>query len=150
MVDTLNEADVRSGLLSEFTKSKGLASFDDDEVAADLTTGGDDSVRATCDEARGDGGKAVTSGGDAGDDDGDDDGGDGDGGEARGGDAAMEGGGASGGSVATTSGGDDGEAHRQQAQHGIGAAASGRKRPPRSVSRHSRRKRGKGTTDDGD
>ena len=31
MVDTLNEADVRSGLLSEFTKSKGLASFDDEE-----------------------------------------------------------------------------------------------------------------------
>ena len=31
MVDTLNQAGVRSGLLSEFTKSKGLASFDDDE-----------------------------------------------------------------------------------------------------------------------
>ena len=84
-------------------------------------------------------------------------------GEARGGDVAMEGGEASGGSVATTGegeasggsvatagGGDDGEAHRQQAQQGIGAAASGRKRPPRSVSRHSRRKRGKGTTGDGD
>ena len=86
----------------------GSEEGDDDEVAADLTTGGDDSVRATCDEARGDGGKAVTSGGDAGDDDGDDDGGDGDGGEARGGDAAMEGGEASGGSVATTGGGGDG------------------------------------------
>jgi hypothetical protein len=31
MVDTLNQAGVRSGLLSEFTKSKGLASFDDEE-----------------------------------------------------------------------------------------------------------------------
>ena len=31
MEDTLNQADVRSGLLSEFTKGKGLASFDDEE-----------------------------------------------------------------------------------------------------------------------
>ena len=31
----------------------------DVEAAADLTTGGDDSVRATCDEARDDGGEAV-------------------------------------------------------------------------------------------
>ena len=68
-------------------------------------------VRATCDEARGDGGETVTSGGDAGDDDGDDDDGDGDGGETRGGDAAVAGGEASGGSGATAGGGDDGEAH---------------------------------------
>ena len=56
----------------------GSEEGDDDEVAAGLTTGGDDSVRATGDEARGDGGEAVTSGGDAGDDHGDDDDGDGD------------------------------------------------------------------------
>ena len=53
-------------------------------VAADLTTGGDDSVQATSDEARGDSREAVTSGGDAGGNAGDD-GGDHDGGDdARG------------------------------------------------------------------
>ena len=79
-------------------------------VEADLTAGDDDSVRArTCDGARGDGGEAVTSSGDAGDDHGDDDDGDDDGGEASGGGMAMAGGEASGGSVATTGGGDDGE-----------------------------------------
>ena len=77
-------------------------------VEADLTAGDDDSVRArTCDGARGDGGEAVTSSGDAGDDHGDDDDGDDDGGEASGGGMAMAGGEASGGSVATTGGGDD-------------------------------------------
>ena len=106
-------------------------------VAADLTTGGDDSVRATCDEARGDGGKTVTSGGDAGDDDGDDDGGDGDGGEARGGDAAVEGGEASGGGEAR--GGDaavagDGEAGDVGGDGGDGGAAAA----PRGRRRRSR------------
>ena len=98
-VDEADAADGGGGVASARKRRRGEGEGegeggseegDDDEVAADLTTGGDDSVRATCDEARGDGGKAVTSGGDAGDDDGDDDGGDGDGGEARGGDAAME------------------------------------------------------------
>ena len=70
-------------------------------------TGGDDSVRATCDEARGDDGDAGTGGGDAGDDGGDDDDGDDDGGEARG-DGGDDGGEASGGSMAWTGGGDDG------------------------------------------
>ena len=47
----------------------------DDAVAACLTAGDDDGVRATCDEraASGDGRDAATSGGDAGDDAGDDD-----------------------------------------------------------------------------
>ena len=31
MVDTLDQAGVRSGLLNEFAKTKGLASFDDEE-----------------------------------------------------------------------------------------------------------------------
>ena len=88
-------------------------------VAEDQTAGGDDSARATCDEARGDGREAVTSGGDASDDGGDDDGGDDDGGEARGGDAAMEGGEASGGSVPTTGGGcDDGGEPAAKRQRG--------------------------------
>ena len=101
-------------------------------VAADLTTGGDDSVRATCDEARGDGGETVTSGGDAGDDDGNDDDGDGDGGEARGGDAAMEGGEErSGGSVATTG---DGEA-----SSGDGRPATKKQRRPKGRKTNGRR-----------
>jgi len=83
-------------------------------VAACLTAGDDDGVRATCDEraASGDGRDAATSGGDAGDDAGDDDDGDDDGGETRGGDGGDDGGvgKASGGSVATTGGGDDGGA----------------------------------------
>eukprot|EP00964_Phaeocystis_antarctica_P042715 scaffold24490_cov60-Phaeocystis_antarctica.AAC.7 len=99
---------------------------DDDVVAEDQTTGGDDSARATCDEARGDGREAVTSGGDAGDDGGDDDGGDDDGGEARGGNAAMEGGEASGGSVATT---------------GEGEASGGDGRP--AAKRHKKKNKGR-------
>jgi hypothetical protein len=83
-------------------------------VAACLTAGDDDGVRATCDEraASGDGRDAATSGGVAGDDAGDDDDGDDDGGETRGGDGGDDGGvgKASGGSVATTGGGDDGGA----------------------------------------
>ena len=80
----------------------------DDAVAACLTAGDDDGVRATCDEraASGDGRDAATSGGDAGDDAGDDDDGDDDGGETRGGDGGDGGGEASGGSVATTGGGE--------------------------------------------
>ena len=76
------------------------------------------------------------------------------------------------GAGAADAGAADAGATRQQVQQGIGATASGQKRgrqddsrddngdvggndgkrnrPPRSVSRHSRRKRGKGTTDDGD
>jgi len=87
-------------------------------------------VRATCDEARGDGGKAVTSGGDAGDDDGDDDGGDGDGGEARGGDAVTAGGGEAG-----DDGGDGGDG---------GAAAATPKKKKKKQS-PAGRKRGHGS-----
>ena len=101
-------------------------------VAADQTTGGDDSARATCDDARGDGREAVTNErrrrARAGDDGGDDDGGDDDGGEARGGNAAMEGGEASGGSVATTgegeaSGGDGRPAAKRHKKKNKGRAA---------------------------
>ena len=71
-------------------------------MAARLTAGDDDGVRATCDEASDNDRDAATSGGDAGDDgDGDGDG-DGGGGETKGGDGGDDGGEASGGGVATT------------------------------------------------
>jgi hypothetical protein len=83
----------------------------DDAMAARLTAGDDDGVRATCDEASDDDRDAATGGGDTGDGgDGDDDG-DGGEGETRGGDdgdGGDGGGEASGGSVATTGGGDNG------------------------------------------
>jgi hypothetical protein len=86
-------------------------------MAARLTAGADDGVRATCDEASDDDRDAATGGGDPGDGgDGDDDG-DGGEGETRGGDdgdGGDGGGEASGGSVATTGGGDNGRRRRRR------------------------------------
>jgi hypothetical protein len=112
--DTAGDATVRRAHGSARRRGEGEGEDDgaegtDDAVAARLTAGNDDGVRATCDEAGDDDRDAATGGGDAGDDgDGDDDGG-GDEGETRGGDGGDGGGEASGGSVATTGGGDAGD-----------------------------------------
>ena len=119
----------------------------DDAVAAYLTTGDDDGVRATCDEMSDDGRDAATSGGDAGGDGGgDDDGGD-DGGETTGGNGGDDGGEASGGSVATPQplSGDDGRRRGERRRcgdapgggdDGQAAGAPLRKKRRRGAPRH--------------
>ena len=92
-----------------------------DAVAACLTAGDDDGVRATYDEASDGGREAATGGGDAGDDGGGDDDDDDGGGETRGGNGGDDGGEASGGSGAATGDGVDSEggpAKRQRGERG--------------------------------
>jgi hypothetical protein len=89
-----------------------------DAVAACLTAGDDDGVRATYDEASDGGREAATGGGDAGDDGGGDDDDDDGGGETRGGNGGDDGGEASGGSGAATGDGVDSEGGPAKRQRG--------------------------------